>query len=174
MKCQQCEKPATFHITELTDENGPKVVHLCEEHARAYLSQEESAPSLVADHLEKQFKLGQTAQELAELDQQECPVCGITFYEFRNAGRLGCPYDYTVFKKDLEPLLVNIHASSEHKGKRPTRLAPSADRQAELIQLRREMEEAVEKEDYERASEIRDRIRDLESGESKSSEDSNE
>lgn len=167
MKCQHCEKPATFHITELTEPTGPHVMHLCEEHARQYLSKEQATPtSLVADHLEKQLKLGQTAEELAELDQQECPVCGITFYEFRNAGRLGCPYDYTVFQKDLEPLLINIHASREHKGKRPTRLSPSADRQAELIQLRREMEEAVEKEEYERASEIRDRIRELESGQS--------
>ncbi|QDS86058.1 UvrB/uvrC motif protein [Rosistilla ulvae] len=172
MKCQHCEKPATFHITELTEPGGPQVMHLCEEHARHYLSKEQSTPtSLVADHLEKQLKLGQTAEELAELDQQECPVCGITFYEFRNAGRLGCPYDYTVFQKDLEPLLINIHASREHKGKRPTRLAPSADRQAELIQLRREMEEAIEKENYERASEIRDRIRTLESGQSDTSSD---
>ena len=33
MKCQQCEKPATFHITELTG-GEPQELHLCEDHAR--------------------------------------------------------------------------------------------------------------------------------------------
>ena len=165
MKCQYCEKPATFHITELTEPEGPQVMHLCEEHARSYLSQESATPvASVAGALAKQLKLGQTKEELAELDRKECPVCGISFYEFRNAGRLGCPYDYTHFQKDLEPLLTNIHDALEHRGKRPHRVPPSADRQAELIQMRREMEEAVEREDYERASEIRDSIRSMERG----------
>jgi protein arginine kinase activator len=160
MKCQHCEKPATFHITELTEPGGPQILHLCEEHARGYLTQEATTPAAsVASVLAKQLKLGQTADELAKLDQKECPVCGITFFDFRNAGRLGCPYDYTAFEQDLIPLLINIHDAQEHRGKRPKRKAPSIDRQAELIQLRREMEEAVEREDYERASEIRDQLR---------------
>lgn len=164
MKCQHCEKPATFHITELMEPHGPQFLHLCEEHARAYLSQDANAPAAsVAGVLAKQLKLGQTADELAKLDQKECPVCGITFFDFRNAGRLGCPYDYTVFEDDLIPLLVSIHDAQEHRGKRPKRIGPSADRQAELIRLRREMEEAIEQEKYERASEIRDRLRKLES-----------
>ena len=41
MKCQHCERPATFHITELTDE-VPDELHLCEEHARGNLIQVEA------------------------------------------------------------------------------------------------------------------------------------
>ena len=121
-----------------------------------------SPTASVASALSKQLKMGQTADELAELDQKECPVCGISFFDFRNAGRLGCPYDYTIFEKDLVPLLINIHDADEHRGKRPKRATPSADLQAELIRLRREMDEAIERENYERASEIRDRLRELE------------
>lgn len=165
MKCQHCEKPATFHITELTEPTGPQILHLCEEHARTYLSKDSSSPAAsVAGVLAKQLKLSQTADELAKLDQTECPVCGITFFDFRNAGRLGCPYDYTAFEKDLIPLMVNIHDAKEHRGKRPKRMVPSVDRQAESIRLRREMEQAVDREDYERASEIRDSLRKLDSG----------
>ncbi len=164
MKCQHCEKPATFHITELTQPNGPQYIHLCEEHARSYLSPEVGTPAAsVAGVLAKQLKLGQTADELAKLDQKECPVCGISFYDFRSAGRLGCPYDYTVFEEDLIPLLISIHDADEHRGKRPKRAMPSAARQAELIRLRREMEDAIEQENYELASQIRDSIRRLES-----------
>jgi protein arginine kinase activator len=165
MKCQHCEKPATFHITELTVGPKPSELHLCEDHARAYLRQSEEeteAPPTLAGVLAHQLKLGQTAQELARLDQRSCPVCGITFYEFRQQGRLGCPHDYVCFEKELEPLLVNIHGENSHVGKRPRSNARGTDRITEQIRLRRELKEAVEREDYERASQIRDMIRKFE------------
>lgn len=166
MKCQHCEKPATFHITELIQPNGPAKVHLCEEHARIYLSQgaEESSPNALATLLAKQLKLEQTAEQLAKLDKKTCPVCGISFAEFRQAGRLGCSYDYVCFQDDLEPLLINIHGAKTHKGKRPNRSSGAPDRQHRLLQLRREMQEAIAKEKYERAAEIRDLIRRVDEG----------
>ena len=112
--------------------------------------------------LAQQLKLGQTAQELARLDKQACPVCGITFYEFRQEGRLGCPHDYVTFEDELEPLINNIHGAHEHVGKRPNRAAKSTDKRTDLIRLRREMTEAVEAENYERASELRDEIQQFE------------
>ena len=163
MKCQYCEKPAPFHITELTQPGGPSIMHLCEEHARSFLHKEQPSPAAsIAGALAKQLNLGQTKAELAELDQKECPICGISFFEFRNTGRLGCPYDYTHFEADLNPLLSNIHDSLEHNGKQPRRAATSADTQAQMIGLRREMEDASEREDYERASEIRDELKRIE------------
>jgi protein arginine kinase activator len=164
MKCQQCEKPATFHITELTGE-APQELHLCEEHAREYLSQPDDvgiSSSNLAGALVQQLKLGQTAEELAELDKQSCPVCGITFLEFRQQGRLGCPHDYVRFEDELEPLILNIHGSGQHVGKRPRSGEVETDSQTQLIRLRREMKEAVLEEDYERASRLRDEIRQLE------------
>jgi len=163
MKCQQCEKPATFHITELTGPQ-PQELHFCESCAKTYLTQEGGpapAPTL-ANVLAKQLQLGKAAEELAKLDQRSCPVCGITFYEFRNQGRLGCPHDYVYFEKELTPLIANIHGESRHVGKRPRGHEGGSDEQSDLIRLRREMKEAVEKEDYEKASNVRDQIRKLE------------
>ncbi len=163
MKCQECEKPATFHITELT---GPELeeVHLCEDHARVYLTQPddgsepaESIAGAIASHMQ----VGQTAEDLARLDQRACPDCGITFYEFRHQGRLGCPHDYECFQEELEPLIVNIHGEITHAGKRPKRHC-SVDRRAELIRLRRELQHAVDKEDYEAAVQLRDEIQEIE------------
>lgn len=165
MKCQRCEKPATFHITELTG-GKPEELHLCEDCARVYLTQAEgkkaAGPPSLAGVLASQLALDQTAEELARLDQEACPVCGITFYEFRNQGRLGCPHDYVCFQKELEPLLMNIHGEIEHKGKKPRRTQGGTDRHTELIRLRREMKEAIAEERYERASDLRDRIRKIE------------
>ena len=86
-------------------------------------------------------------------------MCGITFYEFRHQGRLGCPHDYVFFEKELEPLLVNIHGDKKHVGKRPKTGQQNTDSQTELIKLKREMQEAADREDYELASRLRDEIR---------------
>ncbi len=168
MKCQRCEKPATFHITELTG-GKPKEIHLCEEHAREYLSQPGSEPSsagsmaaVLAQQMAQQMAIGQTAEELARLDKQACPVCGMTFYEFRSQGRLGCPNDYSAFHQQLEPLILNIHGETKHTGKRPSRSAEGSAERTQLIRLRREMQDAVRQEQYERASELRDEIRRIE------------
>ncbi len=168
MKCQKCDRPATFHITELTD-GKPQELHLCEEHARQYLtSSGEESGSMAAGlaqqvhQMAQQMAIGQTAEELAELDQQSCPVCGLTFYEFRSQGRLGCPNDYVCFAAQLEPLIMNIHGELEHTGKTPLRCPEGSQQRTHLIQLRREMTEAVAAEEYERASEIRDEIRRIE------------
>ena len=165
MKCQECEKPSTFHITEIT-ESGFQEIHLCEDHAKNYLAQSSGpapvAAASLAGALAHQLKLGQTAEELARLDQEACPVCGITFYEFRSKGRLGCPNDYICFSEQLEPLLVNIHGATEHVGKSPRRSAAVSQQQTDLIRLRREMKVAVEREHYEQASQLRDQIKEVE------------
>ncbi len=112
--------------------------------------------------LQQQLKLEQTAEDLKELDARECPVCGITFFEFRQNGRLGCPHDYEYFGSELEPLLLNVHGSQEHAGKRPKRSAEGSEDLTRIIRLRREMKDAIEQEDYERASELRDQINSIE------------
>ncbi len=168
MKCQQCDKPATYHITELIG-GKPQELHLCEDHAREYLTSSGSEPTgagnmpaVLAQQMAQQMEVGQTAAELAKLDQQSCPVCGITFYEFRSQGRLGCPHDYTCFQSQLEPLMLNIHGGTQHSGKSPKRCPKGRAERTQLIRLRREMKEAVESEEYERASQLRDQIQRIE------------
>ena len=167
MKCQKCEKAATFHITELVKGSKAQEVHLCEEHAREYLAgseQTETAePMSMGNDLAQQLGVGQTAEELQRLDQRACPICGITFYEFRNQGRLGCPHDYVCFENELEPLIVNVHGETAHTGKHPRRFKGGTDQQTDLIKMRRELKEAIQKEQYEEASKLRDKIRQLES-----------
>jgi protein arginine kinase activator len=75
---------------------------------------------------------------------------------------LGCPYDYVVFEKELQPLLLNIHGETQHKGKRPTHSAELSRKHTELIRYRRQLQEAIQEENYELASRLRDKIREIE------------
>jgi protein arginine kinase activator len=89
-------------------------------------------------------------------------VCGIKFVEFRNTGRLGCPHDYQEFREELTPLLENIHGETAHRGKVPRRQPQNKETQSELMQLRKQLLQAVTREAYEEAARLRDRIRALE------------
>ncbi len=175
MKCQHCDKQAVFHITEL-EAGAVRELHLCEDHARSYLNQSEAAgePSPEDEAEDKPaggalagpLGVGQTADELALLDQRVCSMCGITFFEFRNQGRLGCPHDYVQFEKELEPLIANIHGATEHTGRRPSRtvegLPEGTEELTAVIGLRARMKDAISCEDYEKAKEDRDAIRAIE------------
>jgi len=173
MKCQKCDKPATFHITDLVD-GEPNELHLCEECAHKFLAPSggENAEGLpgVAGFLAQHLAVGETAEQLARLDQRSCSVCGITFLEFRKQGRLGCPHDYIGFAEELEPLLLNIHGETKHMGKVPKFCARGAEQQTQLIRLRREMKEAIAAEEYEMASQLRDEIRSIEHAREKTDE----
>ena len=175
MKCQKCDhRQATFHITDLVD-GKPNELHLCEECAQNFLTPsaedaEEVMPAM-AGLLAQHLAVGETADELARLDPRACPLCSITFLEFRKQGRLGCPHDYVYFLEELEPLLMNIHDQVHHIGKVPKRCPQGADQQTQLIRMRREMKEAVATENYELASELRDQIRAVETQSSPDSEE---
>jgi protein arginine kinase activator len=155
VKCQFCSNPATFHSTAIVN-NQKKELHLCQGCAEAqHLVKKEELnlpailQSLIGQHL------GAQTDELARL---ACPACGIKYMEFRAQGRLGCPHDYAVFRKGLLPLLERIHRRTRHVGKSPRRGA-SSRRQAELMDLRRRLREAVDAEAYEEAARYRDLLR---------------
>jgi protein arginine kinase activator len=159
MKCQQCNKAATFFITEILTEEQFEDHHLCEECASKYLGEESAKGNGVKSGF---TAVAEESDELSALNQRECPSCGIKFVEFRNTGRLGCPHDYDEFREELTTLLENIHGETRHCGKTPRRLPQARQTQSELVQLRKQLHQAVTREAYEEAAQLRDRIRQLE------------
>jgi protein arginine kinase activator len=157
LKCNKCNKPATYHITEVVNENHYEELHLCEECYHKFFAEPQlssGSPGVSAS--------AEESDEASLLNQRECPNCGIKFVEFRNSGRLGCPHDYEEFRDELTPLLENIHGETRHCGKAPRRLPQNKQTQSELLQLRKQLQQAVTREAYEDAARLRDRIRQLE------------
>lgn len=155
MKCQKCPKAATLHITEIVTEEHIEELHLCEECAHKYLYEPQAAQTSTKI-------TAPVGEEEEPMLNRECEVCGIKFVDFRNTGRLGCPHDYDEFRIELQPLLENIHGETSHRGKTPRRLPQSKQTQSELLQLRKQLLQAVNEEAYEEAARLRDRIRQLE------------
>ena len=164
MKCNKCAKVATFHITDI-EKGKPHEYHFCDEHARQHLAPSAESPDKPAMSDLAKALIGGTveaAKEVGTLDQQTCPVCQISFGEFRSTGRLGCPHDYEVFRDELMPLLENVHDETRHTGKAPRRAPRDPKQQTMLIQLRNDLKRAVAAEDYEMAARVRDKIKTLE------------
>lgn len=155
-KCQVCGERAVIHITDVDSSNAVQQMHFCYRHAQEHLREEESSESGAATVV--------PSESTVEFDPNlKCPLCNLTFEEFRQAGRLGCPHDYEVFREPLNPLLENIHGSLRHIGKVPCRLPADTHKQTELIKLRQEIQQAIAVEDYERAARLRDEIGRIES-----------
>ncbi len=163
MKCQKCNKPATYHITDI-ERGQPQEYHLCEEHAREHLDPQREAPSEISMSklAEGLLKGAEALRDPSPSDTQACPYCQITYLEFRNSGRLGCQHDYEIFRNELLPLLENIHDDARHAGKVPRRAPRGTERHTNLMQLRNDLKRAVAAEDYEAAARLRDQIRSLE------------
>ena len=160
-KCSRCTKPATLHITEITD-GEVQELHLCETCAQEYLSSSTNQTTDEPSALAAKFAETAEVENLEELDDLTCPSCELTFREFRNQGRLGCPHCYVAFKTELLPLLENIHGETQHTGKFPKRAPGESRRQFRLIKLRSELRNAINEEEYELAAQIRDEIQQIE------------
>ena len=160
MVCELCKQSqATVHLTEIINDQMSEL-HLCEACANQKGAQVESHFGL-ADLLSGLADFTKT-QEQEEAGGKACPMCGMTYEDFRKVGRLGCPECYATFKSSLGSLLKRIHGSPIHLGKSPIRLIKPAKSKTELAELKRKLERAIEREEFEEAAQVRDQIRRIE------------
>lgn len=166
MRCDQCKQaPATVHVTQVVND-VKRESHLCDDCAgKATEDTGMSWPGisfhqLLGGLLAPDSMAGMTSASSPTGDR--CPNCGLTFADFRRLGHLGCSECHVTFEKPLEPVLRRIHGGTVHAGKIPAKAAGPLKARRELDRLREELTEAIGKEEYERAAELRDRIRVLE------------
>jgi protein arginine kinase activator len=158
MLCQNCKKrTATVHLTDLV-QGDKRERHLCEECASTEgitVKQHISINDVLNSFLSSQSSI----QSLANI---KCPECGMTFMEFRSKGVLGCPNDYDVFNQALESLIERAQGgATRHTGKAPGQEVELDPEQQKKMEMQRALREAVEREDYEEAAQLRDQLKEL-------------
>jgi protein arginine kinase activator len=99
--------------------------------------------------------------------QIKCPSCGLNYEEFKKTGRFGCSQCYSSFGDRLEPLIKRIHGNTQHTGKVPKRTGGIIRVRRDIEKLKYELKRAVENEQFEKAAELRDKIKSLEGGEAR-------
>ncbi len=185
--CSSCKKTyATIHILEIKDDEVVDQRHLCAACAEGSGMGTGSPLPLKLHQMEMLDLIGNQKASQGD-DHKTCPGCDLSSSEFMVRGRTGCPRCYDTFKVELIPLLERVHDATSHRGRFATTaprrhpsestlplIDPDAEGRpgdehdagtpprAELEQLHSALDAAVAEEAYERAAELRDRIRALE------------
>ena len=87
-----------------------------------------------------------------------CPLCGSSFAELQQRGRMGCPECYKTFRRELSPTLKSLHGAVQHTG----RMQGGDPKREQLRQLHAQLDSCVREQNYERAAQLRDEIKRLE------------
>jgi len=165
MLCEKCHKrEAVVKFTQVIG-NEKKTLNLCKE-----CSEEQGLSNPLLD-ISKVFGkiiiailsehlVLKADKKLSEEDKQQmCGSCGLSWADFKTTGRLGCSQCYNAFMENMKVLLRRLHGTNRHIGKK---LETDVEKKREsLVALERRLRQAVEKEEYELAAELRDRIREL-------------
>ncbi|GAE26001.1 nucleotide excision repair protein [Halalkalibacter wakoensis JCM 9140] len=108
-------------------------------------------------HFEQPLKT--EAQEV----KPSCDKCGMTYEQFTQVGRFGCAHCYKSFEAKLEPILKRVHSGNhKHAGKLPERIGGGIQLQRQIDSLKTELKGLIDQEEFEKAAELRDKIRLLE------------
>lgn len=162
MNCQRCQqRPASIHITQII--NGVKhETYLCEECAQAEKITVE-IPQLPIDNLKNLLGfLGQGYLTDQDSYQLVCKNCKTPYKKIYETGYVGCSECYKEFSSQLENVVQKIHGTNTHRGKIPSRLGTTFRVKRDLEELKVQLRQSVEKEEYEKAAELRDKIKLLE------------
>ncbi|MEO6847798.1 MAG: UvrB/UvrC motif-containing protein [Chthoniobacterales bacterium] len=158
MLCDVCKtKDATVYLTQIVDGKMQKV-NLCEACSKEKGVTDPTGFAL-ADLL-----LGLGAAQELEKGQTvlRCPTCGFTQSDFKKTGRLGCSACYDTFAEGLSSLLKSMHKGTQHFGKVPKKYKKERQLGGRLKVLRTNLDTAVTEEHYEKAAQLRDEIKKLE------------
>ena len=169
MLCHDCgQRVATVILTEVR-EGRKETLHLCQHCVEARgipspaLNDPVQVDQVFRDLLSRLGEEEGIFDGSHPRDADTCRNCDWTFGRFRQTGLLGCPHCYRAFEEPLNDLLKKLHGSAEHLGKACAH-GPDLTRELDLDQLQQDLATAIEREDFELAADLRDRIQHLREG----------
>lgn len=169
MLCQKCnKKQASVFISTIV--NGKhRQIYLCSDCAKEYqkINFDVEFPFSIKEVLSNIDENENIMNSILESDikeenRKECPKCHTTFGAYKISGKLGCSKCYSTFEEELKPILQDIYGYSEHIGKFPKNAYHNVFPNNEIKVLKENLNMAIENEEYERAAELRDQIKELE------------
>lgn len=166
MLCQSCEKrQATTHIKTIL--NGElKEYNLCPECAGKL-----GYGSFFGDFgfdLDKLFGSFMDSLGTAK-NTKRCQCCGSSFEDIAKSGKVGCANCYDTFYEELLPSVQRIHGRTSHTGKLAHSAGTEVKIRNEIAKLKSQLEQAIKSQEFEKAAELRDQIKELEKSKAENS-----
>jgi len=163
MICEVCKKnQAKIHITQLK-ENKKFMIHICHDcsHEIGIDSPISGASFSIENFLSDtaQNKKTSVADQSA---QPTCPTCGLSYGAFKESSRLGCSNCYDTFATQLKPLLQKVQKEIKHVGKIPCQGDALLALKRSVTDMKMQLKNAVQKEHFELAAQLRDQIHQVE------------
>lgn len=158
MLCDRCgKKEATVRYEE--NINGEKKkINLCHECSKKLgILNMNFMDNMFMSFFDEPLSIG-----VEKAKEHKCNKCGYTFSDYANTGLLGCSECYNTFKDKLEPVLQKLHGKTYHVDIKEKRSKSQNNSDSKLDELKKKLNECIEKEEYEKAALIRDEIKKLE------------
>lgn len=167
MLCEVCKKSdATVHITKIV--NGIKnEFSLCNQCAREKGEFnlngqiDSSSPFTFQNILNGIMDHVGAANQIENNFHISCSNCGITYNEFKKRGLLGCSECYSNFTSTLKPIIKRVQGNLEHTGKLPRKAGENIIKRRKVSELKEDLQKAIADEEYEKAAQIRDAIKEI-------------
>ncbi len=176
MLCSICnQNEATIHIQEIVN-NKKQSLHIC--HDCAVKKGIENADMTSINIAEILYKLSavkdnsnMSISEESDINSKietsapavlMCGKCGWDVRKFKQTGRLGCEECYRSFASLLTETLMNMHRGPIHTGKKPL-ISNIGDTSSllDIMTLQKKLEQHIQREEYEEAAKVRDKINEL-------------
>ena len=163
MVCDVCGKrEAVIHIQQII---GKKVIdlHLCRQCSREKnIAETEGSINNSIINLVRNLLDGTRLTQFMDQKTTYCPTCNTKLHEIKEHSKVGCPDCYREFRSVIRETLGVGNKTLIHNGNIPDKFKSYKTILVDREKLKKELEDAVFKEDYETAVIIRDKLKELE------------
>lgn len=173
MQCKFCKEKATVYFSKIMGGKEAKVC-LCKSCAEekgvndpdkilassSSLFEEVLTPFELTQPIEEDLLPGALVVDPASTENV-CSSCGFSLADFLKVGRLGCCACYFSFDEEIRARLGKLHQDVCHTGHVPNNLASNQQQTRQLLELQKKLDQAVIREDFEIANELKNEILEL-------------
>jgi protein arginine kinase activator len=163
MLCEWCGKnPGIIQFASIINDQK-NVVYICDKCAREkglVLGSHFSLADLLASMTDVESMTQSGKQKF------KCQKCNLSYTDFKKTGRFGCSECYKAFEESLLPMLKRIQGNTRHIGKVPKGAYIEKEKSSKVKEesgkikgLKKRLQTAIKKEEFEKAAELRDAIK---------------
>lgn len=164
MLCQHCQKKPAVLSYLVSMGNQQKELQLCQDCLEELMREDLGISKIVDEGLGGVLSamLEMMIQDSGEeAHGKECPHCHTTWKDFKDTGLLGCSQCYQTFGPDLNRIIKQFHGQDHHQGEIPQAFQEEVYRDRQIMDLKAQLDQAVQEENYEKAADLRDQINGL-------------